>query len=356
MYKLISYVALVFLLGCSQEQESKPIVEVKLVKSMTVASSSGTDIRKYPGVVEALESAEMSFKVGGTLANLPLTPGMEISKGATIAQLDDKDFKINLSRAESSYALAQSQLKRIKELHTKNLVSQLDLDTAQSEFKTAEANFFTAKNELEYSQLKAPFDLTVAQVHVENFEQVSPTQPIATVHNFTSFNISIQVPQNIMAKVQDDVSNYQPDVTFDASPDKVFKASLREWVTNKGSSSDTYKVLFTLPAPEELNLLPGMTAEVKVDLQKIISSQSSLISIPLTALFSSDGNESGRGAVWIINSDMTLQKRNIRLGKIIGDQIEIHAGLKSGEKIVTAGVNRLSAGTKVAEWQKERGL
>ena len=357
MKKLIGYIFIFLMLtACSEQQKTQVQETAKLVKTMTVSSSNSNSIRSFPGVVEPNNNAVLSFKVAGTLSQLPLTPGMELSQGALIAKLDQQDFDINLERSASSYDLARSQLSRMKELDKKNIVSKANLDQAQAAFKTAEANYNASKNALKYTEIFAPFDLTVAEVHVENFEQVSPTQPIATVHDFTSYNISIQVPQNIMARAKETADDYQPEVSFDAYPNKIYLASLKEWGTNKESASDTYKVIFSLPNPEELNLLPGMTAEVKMDLQKITNTETSHITIPLTALFSQKGDNENNGSVWVGTNSMTLEKREVHLGRLNGNDSEVTSGINEGEKIVTAGVNLLSVGMKIKEWTQERGL
>lgn len=357
MKKILSYVLLAGLTSACTEQEVKvKDPETKLVRIFTVEDKSLQNNRVFPGIVEAKKYAVLSFKVPGSLSELTSNAGMEFTKGQLLAKLDDKDFLVNLEQAKASYDLAESELKRMKELSSKGLVAKSRLDQVSANFKTAKANLTARENELDYSQIRAPFNLSVASIHVENFEQISPTQPILTVHDVSSYNISIQVPQNLMANVKDDVDDYQPEVSFSAKPNLIYKAKLSEWVTNTDSASDTYKVLFSIDTPEELNILPGMTAKVKIDLNQVMGTESSSILVPLSAVFSSTSENSSNGAVWVVADDSTLVKREVKLGRISGQEIQILSGLSNGEKVVTAGVERLTAGLKVSEWSVERGL
>jgi RND family efflux transporter MFP subunit len=350
-------VGMFFLTGCLGEKVVlQKIEEAKVVKIMTVESSHIDNIRFFPGIVESYKSAILSFKVSGTLNSLPITPGKRLVKGDLMASLDDADFKVNYTRAESVFELAQSDLNRMMELDKSSLISKSQLDIVKANFKSAKADLQVSKNELAYTRLYAPFDLTTAAVYVENFEQVMAAKPIVTIQNLEFFNVSIQVPQNLMAAVEDKVFSYQPEVSFDANPKLKYKAKLTEWVTNTNGFSDTFKVLFTLPAPEDINLLPGMTAKVKVDLKKVIKTKENSILIPLSAVFSAEALETGKGYVWIVTIDQKLNRRQVNLGKIYQTNIVVLSGLSAGEKLVTAGVERLNDGMLVSEWQPERGL
>jgi RND family efflux transporter MFP subunit len=344
------------LAACSKPETFIGESEPKMVKVFTVDRDGKTVLRTFPGVVEPVKNAVMTFKVSGTLSEFSLTSGAMVEKGEIIAQLEDKDFKIQLARAESNYDLANSQLARMRKLHDKNTVSDIQMEKALAEQKAADADYQIAQRNLEHTKLIAPFDAIVAEVHVERYEQIAPTQAILTLNDVSSYNVSVQVPQNLMANAKESVVDYRPRVRFDAQPDKSYEASLSEWITNKDSSSDTYKVLYSLVAPTDITLLPGMTASIEVDLNEIVSLENSPTYIPVSAIFSSGKSQAGSGSVWLLSQENSLVKRHVTLGSIVGEKIEVISGLNEGDKIVSAGVNNLSEGTLVKEWKMERGL
>ena len=357
MVKYSGVLLLLLLTSCSDVDNINKVENPKLVKIMTISDSRQQNIRSFPGIVEAKNKTVLSFKVGGTLSVFPLSQGMDLTESDLIGKLDDKDYKVDIAKAESDFDLARSELKRMQKLVEQNLVSQLNIEQIKAAFYTAKDNLEASRNALSYTVIRAPYDLTVAEVHVENFEQISPFQPIVTVHDLSSFNIAIQVPQNIMAMATESVKDHRPQVFFDVKPDKFYEATLVEWVTNSESTTETFKVLYSLPVPPDLNLFPGMTASVNVDLNKIISTNiESSILIPMAALFSSKDGESSQGAVWLVTNEMVIERREVSLGRIVGESIEVKDGLSVGDKIVTAGVNGLIEGGRVADWQKERDL
>ena len=99
-----------------------------------------------------------------------------------------------------------------------------------------------------------------------------------------------------------------------------------------------------MPAPEGVNILPGMTATVTgSNLKDTLSKQNQLI--PINAVFA---DEAGKNYVWLVEDSMEIKKQAVDAGTVTGENIYIK-GLNPGNRIVTAGVNYLSPGMKVRE-------
>ena len=95
-----------------------------------------------------------------------------------------------------------------------------------------------------------------------------------------------------------------------------------------------------------------------VDLQQVLSQQTPPLLIPPQAVLQSGDQLSGSstGMVWLVNADMTLSPREVTLGQLTSEGLEIRAGLQPGETILAAGVHQAWAGMKIRPWVKERGL
>lgn len=354
----LAVMVMVILAGCAPEAEQQQTkVLVQPVKLYTVNDSSGERMRTFPAVVEAAQVAQLAFRVGGEIQAFPAKAGHEVEQGDLIAQLDPTDYQLVLDQAQARFELAQAQFSRTENLVEQGVLSPQQFDEVKSNLDVARANLETARANVRYTELRAPFAGTIAHVFVERFETVQPQRPIATLQMSNAIDVSIQVPEGLFARVQRQL-DYQPDVIFAAAPEQRFKATLKEWDSTADPATNTYKVVFTLPTPNDLNVLPGMTAVVAVDANAVSQRNQSALIVPTSALFSPATQTPEQGHfVWVFDPETeTVQLREVHVQALTNNGAEITAGLSVGERVVAAGVHALHNGQPVREWVKERGL
>ncbi|MEO2268540.1 efflux RND transporter periplasmic adaptor subunit [Pseudoalteromonas sp. YIC-656] len=344
--------------GCSEQQEQA--VEpppVRPVKLLTVGQSDESIMRSFPAEVVAHQGSYLGFRVNGELIEFPVLAGAEVEKGQLLAKLDPEDFQLQYDERKARYDLAQSQLQRIQALFDKKIASQAELDQAVANARVAESAFNIAKTNLENSELRAPFAGTVAKVFVKNFENIQAKQNILRLETRDLMDVEIQVPEKLVARV-DKETLYQPTVVFDGFPDKSYKLTIKEYDTQADPATLTYKVVFSLPVPEDFNLLAGMTGHVYIDISKITKNVKPWHKLPAEAVFSDPEQDTTNNSfVWVYDPQMGLvSKRAVEVGQLHKNGIEVRSGIESGEQIVAAGVHYLKEGMKVRPWQKERGL
>ena len=354
----VMVVVLTVLAGCSPEaaqQVNEPLVQP--VKLYTVRDDAGERMRTFPAVVEAAQVAQLAFRVGGEISAFPVKAGNDVAQGDLIAKLDPTDYQLVLDQAQARFELAEAQFSRTKNLVEQGVISPQQFDEVKSNLDVARANLETARANVRYTELRAPFAGTVAHVFVERYETVQPQRAIATLQMNNAIDVSIQVPEGLFARVQRQL-DYQPDVIFAAAPEQRYKATLKEWDSAADPATNTYKVVFTLPTPKDLNVLPGMSAVVAVDANAVSQRSASNIVIPAAALFSPATEKPEAGHfVWVFNpTTATVQRRQVEVLALTNDGVEIAAGLEAGERIIAAGVHSLREGQHVREWVKERGL
>lgn len=354
----LTIIMIVMLAGCSPQAEqvsAEPLVQP--VKLHTVSDSVGQRVRTFPAVVEAAQVAQLAFRVGGEISEFPVKAGNDVAQGDLIAKLDPTDYQLVLDQAQARFELAEAQFSRTKNLVDQGVISPQQFDEVKSNLDVARANLETARANVRYTELRAPFAGTVAHVFVERYETVQPQRAIATLQMNNAIDVSIQVPEGLFARVQRQL-DYQPDVIFAAAPEQRYKATLKEWDSTADPATNTYKVVFTLPTPSDINVLPGMSAVVAVDANAVSQRLASNIVIPAAALFSPATEQPSAGHyVWVFNpATDTVQRRQVEVQALTNDGVEIAAGLETGERIVAAGVHALREGQHVREWVKERGL
>jgi RND family efflux transporter MFP subunit len=162
----------VLLSGCAKPpvEEAGPVS--RPVKSMVVSAPSGSGVRNFPGRVDSANKADLSFRVSGTVAKLEVTEGERVKRGDTLAQLDQTDFLIALKDRQATFDQADKDYGRARELVDRGAISRRDFDTVEATFKTAQAALEQAQQNVDYTILRAPFDGTIAERHVDAFEEV----------------------------------------------------------------------------------------------------------------------------------------------------------------------------------------
>ena len=350
VYILIALLMLV-VAGCGKEevQEKKEIV--RPVKLMTVKDSSGVLTQGFPGTVRAARRAELSFKVSGPLVALPVDEGQQVKKGDLIAQIDQRDFRIAVEEARASYREAEQQFRRYKELYAKKQVSKADFDRYRAARDVARAKLEDAQNALRDTTLRAPFDGVIAKRYVENFQKVQAKEPIVSLQDISRIEVLVDVPELVMAALKEHGAG-KVVARFDSIPGKEFPLEVKEFSTEADPATQTYQVVFVMDQPTEANILPGMTASVTAT-GPPDSATRSWILIPAIAVLDAPGDHP---YVWVYDPDAgVVHRREVKIGRLEGSSnIQILDGLKPGEQIVIAGVTKLSDGTKVRPWEKQR--
>lgn len=341
------------LLACSDPAaENQAPEQARPAQLMSVQESTGPRLREFPGVVEAAKVAKLTFRVAGEVTQLPARPGAKVEQGDLIARLDPTDYQLAVDQAKARYELASSQHQRNKVLVKEGVMSAAQFDQVKSELAVAKSNYETAKANLRYTRLTAPFDGVVANLAVEAYENVQAKQPIVTLQISNAIDVSIQVPETLFAKVKRQ-TDYQPEIRFDAAPELTFPAHIKEWNSQSDGATNSYEVVFTLPEPNEVNILPGMTATVIVDINQVIGVMQKGVVVPTKAVFTDNADDA---YVWVVDDEMRVQKRRVTLGSMTNEGLTVVEGLSAKETIVTAGVHQLKEGQHVREWQRERGL
>ncbi|KEQ16266.1 hypothetical protein GZ78_23940 [Endozoicomonas numazuensis] len=344
--------------GCSQPQEEQKEM-IRPVKLFQVEDSNAGNLRQFPAKVYASEEAEISFRIPGELVKFPVKQAEEVKKGQLLAKLDDRDIRNELAARQADYDLAEAENNRIKSLRKKKVVSQSELDNSNAKLKSAQAALQLANDKLKYTVLKAPFDGRVAQTLVENYQFAQAQQTILILQGSNTLDVSIQVPESIVSNVREENidRNYQPVATFAGRPGTEYRVTYKEHSTKVTPGTQSYEVVFTMPIPEDLTVYPGMGATLTLDLSKVSprSNAGQHFVVPLSAVLKDDAT--GKEQVWVFDQqNNTVNPVEVTVGTIFQSGIEVTSGLKEGDRIVSAGVNRLRSGMAVKPLQRERGL
>ena len=337
--------------GASEEPAAR------LVRTVVVGDSASSELRRFPGRVEATQQAELSFRVAGQLREVLVREGDRVEAGSVIARLDPTDFETALADRQATFDNAERNYRRASELVESGSISRLDYDRMEAQFRSAEAALEQARNNLAYTELRAPFTGRIAQRLVENFEEVQARQPVFYLQGDQQLDVIIDLPETIIRQVRrgdavaldedvatSEAARVQAWATFNDHPELRLPLTLREVATRADASTQTYRVTFSMPPPSAFTVLPGMTAEVAVDFSPLLSGDK-VFWLPAPAV---QADATLAAQVWVYDGKSgTVSARPVETGRLAGDRIQVLSGLNGGEEVVAVGAPYLSEGMSV---------
>jgi RND family efflux transporter MFP subunit len=360
-----------FLAACGKETEEKAAKDVvRPIKMMTVTSSTDVIQLKFPGMVRAAKRADVAFQVGGTLRQLPLDEGQVVKEGQLIGQLDQRDFKNSLrnaqgqlEKAKAALASAQSEYDRILRIQKQDpgaasesmvVLRRQALDQSRAEIDSVQAAVDTARDQLGYTTLRAPFGGVISRRYVDNYQEIRAKESIVSLDDVSSVEILVDVPELIVATFTgSSETQVQAVAEFAAAPGKRYPLTVKERAKRADPKTQTYQFVFQMPQPNDINVLPGMTATVTGSTQ-VREASRDVFMVPAIAIVA---DVAGKPNVWIVDKEtLKVQQRAVKTGDLTGtDSIEIMDGLKSGDTIAISGVSRLREGMQVSDLSKMEG-
>ncbi len=334
--------------GCSQEAPPEIVDQsVRPAHVLQIATSVGERAYEFVGRVEAAQSIDLKFEVGGRITHLVAREGETIQTGTLVAALDPREFDLAVREAQVQKQLAVQDLERKRALLTKRVISQSIVDDAKALFDLRQVHLEQARKRLTETEIHAPFDAYVVQRFVDNAVVVQPGDPVARLSDLGELVIAVSIPEQLFATVKT-ADVHSITATFPFIPNEEFPLQYRENRGEADAVAQTYDVTLTMPPPKEWNILPGMTATVRLVLEG--TTTASQILVPDTAVTST---ADGVTAVWVFDPETELvAQRLVLVVPQAAGQYQVMSGLSDGEWIIAMGAHQLQPGMRVKPLRK----
>lgn len=310
----------------------------------TAAMAQAPRERVFDGTVEAVNRATMSAQTSGRIAEVYFDVDDYVEAGEAIVRFTNTEQQAALASAEAalSEAIARQKqadedFRRVEGLFNSGSSSKREYDQATAARDAAVARvaaarsaIATAEQQLEYTLVRAPYPGIVTERFVEVGESIAVGQPLMSGLSLESLRVVVDIPQDVAAKVRE----HQAAFVF-TDADRVPAAKLTIFPF-ADSTSNTFTVRIELP-PGQFDLYPGMfvkAAFVVGDEERLLVARSALI------------RRSEVSGVYVVNDDNEVRFRQVRVGGVFDDRVEILAGLAEGERVavdpVRAGIHLIS--------------
>lgn len=347
-------------LGCGKKVEKVPSSAPVVVQGATVAAVAAESIpetQEAVGTVKARNSAILSARIAGSVSGVYAKEGDRVARGKLLVSIEAAESGAAaagaasgvveaaraLDEARSRKRLADATFGRYRRLFDQQAVTRQEFEVQQSGQEVAAQGVAMAGARLSqarqgskaagtvagYGKVTSPISGVVLAKQVEAGQTVFPGTPLITVEGDDGFRLEVAAPEGLLGRVK---PGDQVGIAMEGAP---VTGRVAEVVPVVDPGSRTFIVKINLPAK---GIRSGTYGKA---LFRVGSRQG--IAVPIAAVVE-------RGAltsVWAVTQDGIARLRLVKLGQILGNRVEILSGLSAGERIVTAGADRVTDGAKV---------
>jgi RND family efflux transporter MFP subunit len=346
----VSVGALLSACSSSKKEETKtePTVEV-VVGTPSFNNNTGV---QASGQIEAGQTAMISTRAMGYITSVKVKPGDQVKQGQLLATISNDDLmakraqvQASVSEAEAASKVSAKDLERFTQLYNKQSASAKELENVNLQNQSVHAKLEAARqmrNEinamLAYTRITAPFSGVITQKFMEAGSMANPGMPILALEQTKSFQAVIAVPEADVMKVQ---KKGQVKITVKSTGD-TFMAPISEISPSSQFSGGQYIAKIAIPDKNARNMKAGMYVNAFIEADGKQTAES-LLTISVESVVTKEDLT----GVYVVSSDQQASLRWIRLGKKLGDRVEVLSGLSQNESFVVKAEGRIYNGAKL---------
>ena len=313
------------------------------VSTLVVGDGAWVTSLRAMGWVAPVNGVALSTDLEGVVAKIAFESGTRLRKGDLLVQVDVSQEEAQLAQAVARRDLARLTLQRDQELLAQRTIAKSEYDSAEADYRQAEATVELYQATIDKKTIRAPFDGVAGIRRVDIGQYITPGEPVVSFHSFNPVYVNFSVPQQNSGQVK---LGQEITIRVNAFPDEAFKGSVTAINSLVDPGSRNLQVQATVRSDEE-KLRPGTFVDVSLALK----TEPDVMAVPASAI---DYSVKGT-AVYVLTEGKdkagkpvhAVRRQAVTLGGSRGDQMAVIAGLKPGDEIVTAGVFRLHDGGAV---------
>lgn len=305
-----------------------------LVETAPVQVDRLSVVRTRTGTLRARREVKIHAQEEGRITALPYYEGGEVERGEVVVRLDDALVRAQLTRAGAVRKQAEVDVARLKALYARKVVSEDEYTKAVTRLDVARADERLLETRLGYTTIRSPIDGVVMARLSEPGNVVERHQHVLTIADPSSLVTELHVSELIVPHLaRGDVAR----VRIDALGDRVYEGR----VTRIHPSLDPVTRRGTVEV--ELQPVPAGAAPGQLCRVELNTRAAERRVIPFSALRRDDQSE----YVFVVDDTGRAQRMNVESGLRLAEKVEIKAGLREGQRVITRGFLGLAPGKAV---------
>lgn len=330
----------------------EPVDRTKIPVSVTVEKVAykplNIDVR-YPATTQPYEEAMLYAQTSGLITRLNIALGQQVTKGQVLGQLDTKILQSNLEAAGISYRSAISNRQKLlddynraKDLYENKAGLEVNMLTAKNNYDNAVNNEDNArvqvqliKKQISNTNIIAPISGTISLHKVKAGEFTSPSSPIAAISNISKVKATVFVSQELSYQLK---PNQDAIISSPLFGNEIFKGKII-FINAVADANHNYQVDLLISDNPGTKLKGGTDVQVSFN----TLSQKEVLQIPKSAL-----NTDARQPYVYVAENNKASRKNITVGIVRDDAVEVLSGLAAGEQVITSGQINLTNGSYIS--------
>ena len=348
-------------LGGARSTSAQASAAIRQAVPVAAAAAKRGDFNRYLaaiGTVTAFNTVTVKSRVDGQIVNVAFKEGETVREGDLLVQIDPRPYQAALSQAEGQLAKdqaalvnARQTLLRDRSLYQQGVIAAQDLDNQQSSagqsagaVKSDQANIEAAKVQLAYTRITAPITgrIGLRLVDVGNIVHATDTTGLAVITQLQPIAVDFSIPEDNLAQVIQDMRKGQelPVDAYDRElKTRLALGSLETFDSQIDQTTGTIKLKAIFSNSDD-SLFPNQFVNVRM----LVDTKRDAVLIPTAAI-----QRNPQGAfVYVVKPDDTVEVRTVTVGATQGEVAALDSGVTPGEMLVTDGVDKLTAGTRVS--------
>ncbi|WP_165073087.1 efflux RND transporter periplasmic adaptor subunit [Paludisphaera rhizosphaerae] len=277
----------------------------------------------------------------GDLREIRVKEGQKVKQGELMFKLDPAPFQARLDTASADVKLAQAELDKVKKLFENKAAAEAEVRTSETKLAEAEAREKSAKADLEYTDLKAPFEGVIGRLDREKLGPVREGEPLTTLTDNTVMWVYFNLPEELYRQYMADRDRNRLKPSFELMPagEKKFPQAGKLGAIEPEAAKKTGPIAFRVDFPNpDGTLHHGQTGTIlysRVEDDAIVVPRRATLEV------------SGKRYVYVVAKDGVAHRREITVRAEVDDLFVIKDGVAVGESIVVDGVKQVHDGEKV---------
>ena len=352
------------LTGCNDENEQKGQQSAPEVGVVTLKAEPLNVTTELPGRTSAYRIAEVRPQVGGIILKRNFVEGSDIQAGSSLYQIDPATYQAaydsargDLAKAEAAANIAHLTVNRYKTLVGTKYISQQEYDTAVADARQADAAVTAAKAAVEtarinlaYTKVTSPISGRIGKSSVTEGALVTSNQAnaLATVQQLDPIYVDVTQSSNDFLRLKEELANgtleqeggkAKAELVLENGQVYAQKGSLEfsDVTVDESTGSITIRAVFPNPKGD---LLPGMFVRARLD----EGIKNNALLVPQQGV---TRNPRGEATVMLVGADNKVENRTVTAAQAIGDKWLVTGGLKSGDKVIVTGLQKVRPGVQV---------
>jgi len=345
---------IIFLEYKASAQQQPPPKSPVLVS--TVIEQEINQSVSFIGSVEPRMKSLLAGEVRGLVEQLSVREGDAVKKGQVLARINVTSLKIQRKAAKAAFMEVKANHDQVKrdiarssQLFKEELIPLKQFEMEMSRDKALSERVLQLKAEIERledlisrSRILAPFDGVITKEHTEVGQWLQEGSPVVEMIDLKHLRIRVDVPERYIWKLK--IGGIVP-VHFDAMPSFRISGKISSIIPAADNAARTFPVDVAVEN-RDLTIKSGMTAQVSFSVGDPYTARL----IPKDALVI----RGDRNFVYIVDGD-TVRAEDVKLGNSVKGMVEIKGNIKTGERVVVRGNERLRQGQQVVIMGNKKG-